>query len=272
MVDKRTLLLSNRQYFRFFPQDFVTEAMRLGVTGIELYGMTPYVYASSTVHKVDEGLAQAVHAGDVDVEAYTPAPYKYSLLADPHSAQGKATVGYLRQSLDVAVELKAHAIVVDCANGLMDKEAGPQRGQAFRSVSAFATMARAASVDVWIAPCDAASTPFGTTLEDMEILTKETGAGAVLDVGCITHNGETINAWFQALGDRIKLVRLNDRNAAGPIVAGEGALPLRRVIACLEKFGWNGPVSLMVPGIRYQFNPFVADEAALHHLAPYLSR
>jgi len=78
---------------------------------------------------------------------------------------------------------------------------------------------------------------------------------AYLDTEVISLCGETIKEWFDTLGEDIRMVRFVDGNYNGYRVWGTGCLPCGKYLKELTTCGYEGALSLNIPGERYVEEP-----------------
>ena len=81
-----------------------------------------------------------------------------------------------------------------------------------------------------------------------------------VDTEVISTAGETISDWLTEFGDDIKLIRMTDGNYHGYRVWGDGCLPCSKYVGEIKKSGWNGLISLQMPGEAYLENAETADQ------------
>ena len=83
---------------------------------------------------------------------------------------------------------------------------------------------------------------------------------ATLDVCAVRCAGETLEQWFQALGEKIVHIHFTDGRPGGRLVWGQGLHPLDTYLETLEKYGYKGCLGLNTNLRGMWFDSSLLDE------------
>lgn len=275
MAGKWRLLGSNAQFVRKPLDAFLREQKRLGVRYADLTLQSPHIYIDSEEHQDLAPVRKTLADAAVSVRCVTPLPYRYSICADKGTMQYEKTLGYYRQCILAAEELGASYLCVTASGACYDVPADRLRGNGADMLRQLADFAKAHQIVLLAGSVlgeespENASTPVLVSLEEIAQTLQVVGSDhlkAYLDTEVISLRGETISQWFETLGDEIKLIRFTDGNYHGYRVWGEGCLPCGKYLREILQSGFDGDLSLQIPGERYVEAPEAAQEKNLHHV------
>ncbi|MFR4561074.1 MAG: sugar phosphate isomerase/epimerase family protein [Flavonifractor plautii] len=261
------LLGSNGPYSRVPLAAFLEAEVRLGLDGVDFVPQTPHFWCSHTGHESAAPLRAALAEAGLPVRVLTPPPYRYSLTAPP-GRQREATLYYYRVCIALAAELGAGRLVLGAAGACWDIEPEALRRNAAGLLSELCPQAEAAGVRLLLAPVMGPETPLiaespvlGRLEELSELLRRvdSPALGVCLDTNVIALGATASPGGSSGWGAhrpgapvRRKLPRLA---GLGRGCAAHGALP-----GGAGGGGYAGPVSLLLPGMRYAGRPSWPEE------------
>lgn len=263
-LDSELLLGNNAQFIRRPFADFVKAAKDNNITAVELTLQTPHFYVDSAKHHSVTEQKKLLENAGITTVSVQPLPYRYSICAQEGSIQHEKTLEYYRQCILTAKELGAHLLCITGSGADYDKEKKYLMGNAKITLSKLTKFAEEQDISMLLGSVlgdecpNNATTPVLTSLEDIREVIEEVNSdrlGAYLDTEVISVCGETIKQWFAALQGHIGLVRFTDGNYNGYRVWGEGCLPCAKYLNQLSDEGYDGILSLTIPGERYVSEP-----------------
>ncbi len=279
MAEQWNLLGSNAQFVRKPLDAFLQNQKRLGLQHVDLVMQSPHIYIDSEEYQDLDLIKEKLCEAALSVRCVTPQPYRYSICADVGTMQYEKTLGYYQQCILAAEELQAEYLCITASGACYDVDADRLRSNAVDLLRKLADFAKSHQVVLLAgtvlgdeSPCNA-STPVLISLEEIEQVILATGSDnlkAYLDTEVISLRGETISQWFEALGNEIRLIRLTDGNYHGYRVWGEGCLPCKKYLRGILQSGFDGDVSLQIPGERYVEAPETAQEKNVHYVRKIL--
>ncbi len=93
-----------------------------------------------------------------------------------------------------------------------------------------------------------------------------------VDTEVISIMGETLTDWFDTFGKDVEMIRLTDGNYNGYRIWGRGTLPLSKYLKDLDSHGYEGLISLQIPGEKYVNDPERAFFENRKYVADHLER
>jgi sugar phosphate isomerase/epimerase len=221
-------------------EDWIKEAVELGLDGIELY--EPFLSSLDSSGKAS--LADAVHNAGLEVAKYASGCYAHpsSSLCNPEDRE--RAIAYIRKSVDEAIIFRTN--IVRVVSGIGNE--GLEHEVVLQSVAdgLKACLDYAEQKQVMLAFEDHFSV--GTNIDDfMKILelVNDERLKVNLDTANAT-NGTAVDL-ARLVGDRVVNTHLSDRKAHDHgIVVGKGDVDFEGVSRELKKAGYDGWLSLEV--------------------------
>ena len=272
---KNCLLGSNAQFIKLPFAAFAEAMERDDLRAADLTLAAPHFYIDSEEASDPCGALRILAEKGIDVCCVTPPPYRYSICAAEGTVQWEKTIGYYRQCILFAGMTGAGMMPVTASGAEFDREPRQLLENAVVSLKLLAEFAGEHGVELLLGTVPgmenpvSASTPVILTLPEVNAVLDEVDSPALkalLDTEVVSMAGESITQWFALLGERIRLVRFADGNYNGYRAWGEGCLPCGKFLSELKACGYNGPLSLALPGERYCEEPAAAQGRLLAHL------
>lgn len=248
-IKKENLAVNNFTYRRYSVEYFLESAKRLGISRIELSGCHPHF----TVYEAEEydtkGLAGKIMDAGLKVSAIEP---EQNFLPINIAADNE----YLRrQSIEQMKFFIKNAGVFDCdkvvvypGKALINHPPSAAWNLARKSIRELCDYAKDYSVTILL---------LGVSDFISDIMTNSAAVKRMLEeadrenLACCVNSsaaalaGETLEDYFGALGDKIKLVQLSDSVTDNDqLVWGEGNQDFGIHFETLEKYGYSGSVVL----------------------------
>ncbi len=271
MRDKSRFLASNSQYLQYPLQRFASSMEKLGFRNLDFLPRTPHFWCSHTGYEDPSHLTSLLHERGLSVKVLTPPAYRYSLTASA-GRQRQATVDYYVNCLSLAKTLGAQALSLGASGACWDRSEAELRRNAQEMLVLLCTEAEGLGVTLLLSPVMGpetpliAESPILVRVGEMAQMIRDVGhprLKVLLETNVMSSVGESIPQWFDLLGDAIGLVRLVDGNYHGWRGWGEGCLPIDRYLEDLDAVGYDGALSILLPGDRYVEAPEYYEETVL---------
>lgn len=269
------ILGNNAQFYKFPFSEFVDVQIINAITSVDLTLMTPHIYVDSYECIDAMRVRKSLKEAGISVNTVTPPPYRFSICSDEDSIQNEKTIDYYKQCILFAESVDADNVTVTASGANYDYTINRLIENAEKTLRKLSAYAERHGVTLLLgtvlgeeSPYNA-STPVLTTLSEVEEMLQKINSPnlkAYMDIEVISLIGETIPQWFEALGDAIRLVRFTDGNYNGYRIWGRGCLPCDKYLSQLKEAGYEGPLSLQIPGDRYTEDPGEAE----HEMVEYL--
>jgi len=266
---------NNAQFIKYPFETFLHVAIDNDVKEVDFTAHVPHFYIDSYGYKDLCGVKDKMQEAGITVSCVTPLPYRFNICADADSVQREKTIAYYQQCILAAEYLGAPYVTITASGACYDYEAERLRKNALETLSVLSSFAADHGIVLLLGTVVGkectynATTPVFVHLDEIkETLTQVNSPNlkAYMDTEVISLCGETIKDWFAALGDEIKLVRFVDGNYNGYRIWGKGCLPCRKYLKELSACGYEGPLSLHIPGERYVEEPVAMLEENISFL------
>lgn len=263
------LLGSNAPYIRYPLEHFFDVQKKLGVKNIDFVLQAPHIYIDSSKTIGTEKVKRLMFENKMKILSVTVCPYRYTVCAGQHSIQAEKSKAYFKQCILTAEALEANYVCITAEGGCFDKNKDEMLASAVKNLNELAVFAKTHYMTLLLGTAfgpdcpENAASPALYSIEDVRYIMDRVDRNVLklyVDTEVISTAGETISDWLTEFGDDIKLIRMTDGNYHGYRVWGDGCLPCSKYIEEIKKFGWNGVISLQMPGDSYMENAEAADQ------------
>ncbi|MEW9548259.1 sugar phosphate isomerase/epimerase family protein [Nonomuraea sp. NPDC050783] len=266
---------SNFSYQHLPFERFLDDAADLGREHLELWGVAPQLHVPELSDAEARAVRRAAETRGLSVRCLTPEQVMYPVnVASPVPWLREGSVALFRRAAELCAELGAGLLLLTPGRGFEDE---PVEAAWRRSADAIGEIAGYAATLGVTCVLEALQRVESNLVNDAAGLARmigEIGApnlGAVLDTVAMATAGDTVDGYFDALGDRVRHVHLVDGRPAGHLAWGDGELPLAEYLEALDRRGYAGCLTfeLFGPG-TYAFDPRPAVERCLSAVRPLL--
>ncbi|MEU1384585.1 MULTISPECIES: TIM barrel protein [unclassified Nonomuraea] len=255
--------------YQHLPLDrFLDDAAALGREHLELWGVAPQLHVPWLSDAEARAIRRRAARRGLTVRCLTPEQVAYPVnLASPDSRLRAGSVAMFRRAAELAAELGAELLLLTPGRGFEDE---PVAGAWRRSADAIGEICGYAGTLGVSCVLEALQRVESNLVNDAPTLARmidEVGApnlGAVLDTVAMAAAGESVDDYFDALGDRVRHVHLIDGSPTGHLAWGDGELPLADYLAALDRRGYRGAMTFELFGAGdYAFDPRPVVERCL---------
>lgn len=247
----------------------------LGRTAVELWGIAPQFHVPWASDAEAGSVRREAEARGLQIICLTPEQVMYPVnIASPNARLRSESIGMFKRAAELAVELGATRLFLTPGRGF---ESEPTEAAWRRSIDALGEIAGYADglgLECLLEPLQRVESNLINTAADTARALADVGAsnlGAALDTVAMSVAGETVDDYFELLGDRVRHVHLIDGAPAGHLAWGDGELPLAEMLQGLEHHDYRGWITVELFGDgSYAFDPrtplersYRAIEAAL---------
>ncbi len=251
--------------YRMYPfQDFLDTQRELGMKTIELWAGAPHFLMDYQQRPDCAALRAEIESRELRVAALTPesALYQFPVAAYNEEVQ-KLAIPYYTNALKSAQELGAAGMPINCAGGLKTEDPEAVFQRAVDTLKKLAPIAQELGVVIAVETMPSADSVIINTLPQLQKLLAAVDhpfVKATLDVCAVRCAGETLEQWFQALGEKIVHIHFTDGRPGGRLVWGQGLHPLDTYLETLEKYGYKGCLGLNTNLRGMWFDSSLLDE------------
>jgi protein FrlC len=252
----------NNAYARYSFAYFLNSMSELGLRNIDLWGGIQHLDAHRATDAQARAFAQGVRARGFELVSYTPEflDYPYNF-ASPDKTTREKSVQYAQRNIELAAGMEISVMLVPPGWGLLDRPYEESFALAADSLSRLAEYAGGFRVKLALEHLTPQSSNLLTGLDAVRRMLGQTNSpwlGMALDVGQMSVFGETVGAYFAAMGDRVLGVHMMDGTPSFHLAFGDGILPVRDYYEELTRQGYDGVITLEINDGRYAREPHEA--------------
>ncbi|GAA2777223.1 sugar phosphate isomerase/epimerase family protein [Nonomuraea dietziae] len=180
-------------------------------------------------------------------------------MASPVTWLRAASIAMFRRAAELAAELGAELLLLTPGRGFEDEPLEAAWRRSVDAVGEIAAYAETLGVACVLEPLQRVESNLVNDSRTLARMLDEIGSsnvGAVLDTVGMAVAGESVDDYFDSLGDRVRHVHLVDGSPAGHLAWGDGRLPLAEYLTALERRGYGGRMTFELFGDgTYAFDP-----------------
>ncbi|WP_043627349.1 sugar phosphate isomerase/epimerase family protein [Nonomuraea candida] len=235
---------SNFAYQHLPFERFLDDAADLGRQRLELWGIAPQLHVPELSDAGARAVRRAAESRGLSVACLTPEQVMYPVnLASPDTGLRARSVAMFRRAAELCAELGAGLLLLTPGRGFEDEPVADAWRRAADAIGEITAYAGTLGVTCVLEALQRAESNLVNDSRALARMISEIGApnlGAVLDTVAMAVAGESVDDYFDALGDRVRHVHLIDGRPAGHLAWGDGELPLADYLEALERRGYGG--------------------------------
>jgi protein FrlC len=259
----------NCHYLRY-PLEYFLDAMQnFGIRDLELFATAPHFYLDDVDDAAVAALKNGLCRRDLNLICFTTPQAVYPMnIAINKEKVRKRSVAFLKKAVDMARRLDCGRMVVGPGSGFYNENKEISWGFCRESLCELAEYSQAKRVRLMLEPLTPQSTNLINTSADAARMIAEVASAnlaGMIDFGVMTAMNETVDSYFDALGERLEYVHFND----GPgthLALGDGRFPLERYAADLKRHGYRGYCSFEFNDRKYYLRPDEAMKSSIRWL------
>ncbi len=263
---------SNFSYQHFTLERCMDDLAELGRDRMELWGVAPHAHVPWMTDADARGIRRAAASRGLTIACFTPEQVSYPVnIASPDERLRQSSIAMFLRAAELAAELGAGMLFLTSGRG---EEREPREAAWERSVDALARITvRAADLglECVLEPLQRVETNLVTTAAAAARMLADVDApnlGVALDTVAAAVAGDTVDGYFEQLGDRVRHVHLIDGSPAGHLAWGDGDLPLADLVTSFALHGYDGLATVELFGDGgYALDPRPALERSLRAIA-----
>lgn len=260
------LAVMNISHRYFDLEEFFSSASASGYTCCELWTGAMHLYVDC--HGCDslDRVRELSDRYGVKVIGLCPEqnnPKPWNIAARGEMARAR-TLAYFKNVVDIAAELGAEQVMVSSGWAFLDEPVEDAWGRSVSMLRSIAEHAGERGVRLVLEALQPIESLIVNTAEDTRHMLEAVDHPALkacLDMGAMAAAGDTIDGYFDVLGDNVAHVHFVDIAADGTthLAWGDGDRDMRADLDGLVAHGYKGVVSAETYDERYFANPAAAD-------------
>lgn len=260
--------------YQFYSFDYFLEsAAKIGFRNIDLWTGYPHMLLDETWEEQCVSIRESCDKMGLGIQNMMPKVigWPLNIAAEEDRVRSRA-VSYLKRAIDAAVVLGVPSLQLVPGTGLFDRPVEDAWKRSRDSLCQIAEYAESKGKKLTLEALQIVESNLIGDRNSLDRMLREVNSpalGAVVDTTHMEKTGESLDDYFEVLGDRIWRVHLNETDQL-PWGLGHGALPV--YLSQLNKWNYSGPFSLEMTCMDYYINPHAALKTSFDYLSEALSR
>ncbi|MDF1494545.1 sugar phosphate isomerase/epimerase family protein [Caproiciproducens sp. CPB-2] len=273
---KRCQIAGMNKHYRFYTiEDFFLSLQKIGIHNVELWSCAAHYFFDYREFQDPKPLLRKASSYGIKIICFTPEqsnPRPYNLASREPELREK-TLNYYKNAIKVSCELECKRLVINGGWHFYSEsfEDGWKRSvELLRQVVEFA---QRNGVVLDLEPVSTAGPQLIKRLTAVQRILKEVNnpcLHVVADTTNLEMGGDSLQKYYEALGERLDHIHFVDGNPDGHLAWGDGTRDASKLIALLDKYHYTGYLSLEIEGPQYLQQPIDADLSSMKALEPFL--
>jgi fructoselysine 3-epimerase len=264
MLTTQNISVMSVQYWHYSFDYFLDSMEKCGLKHIELWAGAPhycfddYRDRRHAWRKIAR-MRRQIEARGMDVILFTPEQLNYPInIAGRDAAYRQKSIRYFERSMQDALEFGTQRVFITSGWGMLDELREEAWKRSVDSLQRLCQKAAECGVTLIIEQLQPYESNLLTSCADMARMITEVGSERLqccVDVVAMAVVGDSLQSFFDCLGNRVQHIHLGDGNPSGHYVLGDGSLPICDYLATLEKDDYGGYVTLEINDSIYWTDP-----------------
>ena len=265
------IAINNFNYRRWSFDYFLESVKKLGLKNIELCGCHPhFTIFEAEEFPVEEFAAKIKDAG-ITVAAIEPEQNFLPVnIAAVNTYFREKSIEQLKFFIENAKAFDCDKVIIYPGKAFVDHPHSQGWKNARESVKTLCSIAKEHGVTLLMNPVSAFVSDLMMDSKTVKRMLDEVGAdnlGVSVNTSILGYVGETLEDYFELFGDKIQMVQLADAvEDCDQLAWGEGNVDLKAQIAVLEKYNYQGPVTMELLMEEYAEDPHKVHEDSLAYM------
>ena len=278
-ISMANMAVMNVQYWHYSFDYFLDSMEKCKLRNIELWTGAPHFYYDHFISHSEQTrhiarLRDKIAARGMRVVMVTPEQLNYPVnLAGREPVYRQKSIDYFCTHMQIAQQLGVDRVFVTSGWGLLDE---PREHAWQRAVDSLRVLCRRAAelgVTLVIEQLQPYESNLLTTCDDMACMLDQVGSDALqccVDVVAMAVVGDRLETFLQRLGKRVQHIHFADGNPSGHYVCGDGNLPMQEYLQVLERYDYQGYLTLEINDSIYWDDPHQSIERTARYLRQVL--
>ncbi len=256
--DKLRLAVMNCHYIKYPLSYFLNSAVRFGFRNIELFGAMPHFFMDDVDDALETRVLEECTLLGLTVVSLCPAQGAYPMnIAIDELQIRRRTISILKKAIRIAGRLGCETMLVSPGFGYHNQEKSVSWGHSRDSLIELAETAQRHNVVMMMEPLTPTTANLINTSKEAAQMIRDVNSPYVksmMDIGVMNYMGETVDEYFQNLGDDLKYIHFTDGPGAH-VALGDGQFPMAQYLSDIRRNGYEGTLSFEINDKRYLLDP-----------------
>lgn len=269
------IAINNFNYRRWSFDYFLESAKKLGLKNIELCGCHPHFTVYEAEQFPVQELADKIQKAGLQVSAIMPEQNFLPInIAAVNPYLREQSIKQLSFFIENAKVFGCDKVVIYPGKAFMDHPHSEGWKYARESVKELCSIAEKNRVTLLMTPVSGFVSDLMTDCATTKRMLDEVGAENLkvcVNSSIVGYVGDTLETYFETFGKKIGLVQLADAvEDCDQLAWGEGNVKLEEQLAALEKYHYEGPVTMELLMEEYAENPHEVHKGSLEYMKNYM--
>lgn len=254
----------NYHYLRYPVEKFLNKVERSPFNSIDLYCSAPQLnlfdYPLSKLIELDRDIRRR----NLEIIVMTPENCTYPVnFCTQDFTTRESSIRYYQRAVDTAEFLGCPSVQISTGFGYFNQSKDEAWKYCRESLSQLAVYCERKKVRLLLEELKVTTTNVLVTSQDLAAMIDEIGSPGIVgmvDMDQMTYAGETVDDYFDHLGQKLQHIHFNDRGHTAP---GDGDFPMKEYYEAVKRRGYEGTVSFEICDRRYYCDPDQAIDAII---------
>ena len=260
--------------YQFYSFDYFLDSMaKIGIKNIDIWTGYPHFLVDEDYETQAQKICNQCNLMGINVSNITPKVIGWPLnIADKNEKIRGNAIRYIERCIDAAEILGASSLQLVPGTGLYDEPVEDAWRLSRESLSILSEYALKKKKQLALEAIQILESNLVGNRAQLKRMVEEVNSpalGAVVDTTHMEKNGESLDEYFDSLGEKIKRVHLNESNQ---LPWGEGNNPLNVYLRQLNRHKYTGPITIEICSKVHYLNPHNAMKKTFDYVIDALAR
>lgn len=267
MMNFRNRITGHNGHYRFYQlETFFQKMSEVGIAQVELWTGPMHFYIDSEGYEDVEKLLALQAKYHIKVIGLCPQqsnPCVYNIAAKANQTK---ILNYYKNVIEVAHQLSCPQVLLTSGWAYLDEDIERARQRAIAMVKQIAKLASTYQITLVIEALQPFESKIVNTIPQLQQFlkcVKEPNLKVCIDLGAMAKANETLEQYFEIFGSEIHHIHFVDGAPTGHLAWGDGKRNLQQDLACLDKYHYQGFLSLETTTLRYYETPWESEQKTL---------
>ena len=274
LIKREQIAGMNIHYLFYSLEYFLDAQVKAGIKTIELWPGTPHFFLSYMEYSDCKKVRKLMDERNLTAKIITPenCTYQYQFAAQ-EKEQFEKSLGYFKKALDAGEELGVEIMAVNSGWEYWNEEREEAWKRSKEMLSILAEYAKTKNIRLAMESLRPQESNLATTVTDVKRMLDEVNhpnLKAMIDTTAMGVAGESIDQWFELLGEDIIHMHFIDGTPYGHLVWGDGNHSMEEFLHALNRHGYKGYLGQEITEFDYFQNPAAADLKNMKAYEPFI--
>lgn len=255
--------------------EYFLEAMgKFQIENIEIWGGSPHLYYEDATEEKLNKIKKNIKEQNMKISAYTPEQvvYPYNIAAQEPEIR-RRSIKYFKENIEIAANLESPLLLINGGWGYLNESKDEAWKRSKESLCLIAEHALKYNIKLALEPLTKISSNlinYAKELAQMIVEVNSPMLFGMLDVGQMAILNETVEDYFEALGQSPIYIHIMDGSPEGHLAFGDGILRVDKYIKRAIELGYQGYFSMEINDRRYYLDPDNAIKKSIEKLKEWV--